>query len=60
MIMYLVIINMLAAFGIVFIIYIIDEIKTEKKKKRKEQFEQDVCEVMLKVLEKIKEEENNG
>ena len=56
--MYLVIINLLAAIGLVAIIYIIEEIKTEKKKKRKEKFEQDVCEVLFKVLDQIEEEQN--
>ncbi|CAD0299937.1 hypothetical protein [Enterococcus phage vB_EhiS_268] len=59
MIMYLVIINLLAAIGLAAIIYIIEEIKTEKKKKRKEKFEQDVREVLFKVLDQIKEEEND-
>lgn len=57
--MYLVIVNLLAAVGVVAILYIIDEIKTEKKKKRKENFEQDVREVLFKVLDEVKEEENN-
>lgn len=57
MTLYLVIINILAAFGIVYILYIIEEIKTEKKKKRKEKFEKDVREVLFKVLDQIKEEE---
>ena len=56
MTLYLVIINILAAFGIVYILYIIEEIKTEKKKKRKEKFEKDVREVLFKVLDQIKEE----
>ena len=55
--LYLVIINILAAIGLVAIFYIIEEIKTEKKKKRKEKFEQDVREVLFKVLDQIEEEE---
>ena len=51
MIMYLVIINILAAVGLVEIIYVIDEVLTELKVKRKEQFKQDVLEVINEIME---------
>lgn len=51
MIIYLLILNLLATFGIAFIIHIIDEVKKERKNKRKEKFKKDLLEV-------LKEEQN--
>lgn len=51
MIIYLVIINTLAAIGMVAIIYVIDEIQKERKVKRKEKFKQDVLEVINEIME---------
>lgn len=55
MIMYLVIINILAAFGIVYILYIIDEINNHCKSKRKEKFKRDVSNIIKEL-----QEENNA
>jgi hypothetical protein len=55
MITYLVIINLLAAVGIIAIIYMIDEIKTDRKikkeKARKEQMRKDLLEIIDEIME---------
>ena len=55
MIIYLVIINLLAAMGILAIIYIIDEVKSDRKikkeKARKEQMKKDLLEIIDEIME---------
>lgn len=55
MITYLVIINLLAAMGILAIIYIIDEVKSDRKikkeKARKEQMKKDLLEIIDEIME---------
>lgn len=55
MMTYLVIINLLAAVGIVAIIYIIDEVKADRKikkeKARKEQMKKELLEIMDEIME---------
>ena len=54
MITYLVIINLLAAVGIIAIIYMIDEIKTDRKikkeKARKEQIRKELLEIIDEIM----------
>ena len=51
MVMYIVIVNLLAAIGMVAILYVIDEVREERKVKRKEKFKQDVLEVINEIME---------
>lgn len=55
MITYLIIINILAAIGIIAIIYMIDELKAarkiKKEKARKEQMRKDLLEIIDEVME---------
>lgn len=55
MITYLIIINLLAAVGIIAIIYMIDEIKTDRKikkeKARKEQMRKELLEIIDEIME---------
>lgn len=57
MIMYLVIINLLAAVGIVAIIYIIDEIRADRKIKKEKARKEQMRKELLEIIDEIIEEE---
>lgn len=57
MITYLVIINLLAAVGIIAIIYMIDEIKTDRKIKKEKARKEQMRKELLEIIDEIMEEE---
>lgn len=59
MVMYLVIVNLLAAVGLVAILYIIDEVKKDRKIKKEQLRKKQLKKELLAILEELEEKEKN-